>query len=431
MFEAAETPEEKLFNMQLGQSTGKVTWTYVGTHTQYNREHLKNDRVRGWFSYPVESQELLIDGTTAVAAGVGLVYWGLPRFFYQPAEPLSYESGRYVKEIFDFQQKNDALLRSVRSQPQVGILVGDQTIDWYEGKHFVVKAYENSAHGAYQLLKANGFESEPFLDWQMSPELLSRYQMLYAPSAVCLSDAQCAMLTAYVRNGGRLLATHLTSVADEYGRVRKNYGLAELFGAEFVEPEPFEIPELYLKLRGGEEIPQDPQVICFRANGGEVLAETIDRGHRANLGPAIVRRSVGKGSVIYIGSSLEAVYEETRMKRLRSFFNDLVSPWLAPQRSYEVDYRSGLTPHLMASRDVLLLHLLADTGNKNKHLRSREEFLPVADVKARIRVPQGRSVSSASLLRSGQALPTTLREGWLEVTVPRVWIHEAVKVDLA
>jgi hypothetical protein len=431
MFEAAETPEQKLFNMQLGQSTGKVTWTYVGTHTQYNREHMKDERVRGWFSYPVESQELLLDGATAVAAGVGLVYWGLSRFFYQPEGSLAYESGRYVKEVFDFQQKHDALLRSVRSRPQAGILVGDQTIDWYAGKHFVAKAYENCAHGAYQLLKANGFESEPFLDWQLSPELLSRYQMIYAPNVVCLSDAQCAMLTAYVRDGGRLLATHLTSVADEYGRVRKNYGLAELFGAEFVEPEPVEIPDLYLKLRGGEEIPQDPQVFRFRANGGEVLAETIDRGHRANLGPAIVRRSVGKGSVIYIGSSLEAVYEETRMKRLRSFFNDLVSPWLAPQRSYEIEYQPGVTPHLMASRDVLLLHLLADTGNKNKHLRSREEFLPVADVKVRIRVPQGRSVKSASLLRSEQDLPLALRDGWLDVTVPRVWIHEAVKVDLA
>ena len=408
-----------------------MTWTYVGTHTQYNREHMKNERVRGWFTYPVESQELLLDGATAVAAGVGLVYWGLPRFFYQPEGPLAYESGRYVKEVFDFQQKHDALLRSVRSRPQVGILVGDQTIDWYAGKHFVAKAYENGAHGAYQLLKANGFESEPFLDWQMSGELLSRYQMLYVPNAPCLSDAQCGMLADYVRNGGMLLATHLTSVADEYGRVRKNYGLADLFGASFLDPEPVEIPDLYLKLLSGEEIPQDPQVLRFRSTGAKVLAETIDRGHRASLGPAIVQQNVGKGSVIYVGSSLEAVYEETRMKRLRAFFDTLVSPWLAARRSYEWAYQSGVTPHFMASSDVLLLHLLADTGNKNKHLRSREEFLPVADVKVRIRVPQGRSVKSVSLLRSGQALPLAPREGWLDVTVPRVWIHEAVKVDLA
>ena len=431
MFEAAETPEDKLFNMQLGQSTGKVIWTYVGTHTQYNREHLKDDRVRGWFSYPVECQELLLDGATAVAAGVGLVYWGLSRFFYQPEGPLAYESGRYVKDIFDFQQKHDALLRSVHSRPEAGILVGAQTIDWYAGKHFVSKAYENCAHGAYHALKANSFESEPFLDWQMSPALLSRYQMIYAPNAACLSDAQCAMLTDYVHNGGKLLATHLTSVADEFGRIRKNFGLAELFGADFENPEPVEIPDLYLKLPGGELIPQDPQVFRFRANGAEVVAETLDRGHRANLGPAIVRRTAGKGSVIYIGSSLEAVYEETRMKRLREFLGSLVAPWLEAGQSYQMEYQSGVTPHFMASRDVLLLHLLADTGNKNKHLRAREEFLPVANVKARIRVPRGRSVRAVSLLRSGQRLPASVRDGWLDVTAPRVWIHEAVRVDLA
>ena len=431
MFEAAETPEDKLFNMQLGQSTGKVTWTYVGTHTQYNREHLKDDRVRGWYSYPVESQELLLDGATALASGVGLVYWGLSRFFYQPQGPLAYPSGRYVKEIFDFQQKNDALLRSVRSRPQAGILVGAQTVDWYSGKHFVGKAYENAAHGAYQALKANGLESEPFLDWQMSPEMLARFQMIYAPNAVCLSDAQCAMLAQYVHSGGKLLATHLTSVADEYGRVRKNFGLAELLGVEFASPEPVEIPDLYLKLAGGELIPQDPQVFRFRATSGQVLAETIDRGHRANLGPAIVKRSEGKGEAIYIGSSLEAVYEETRMEPLRSFLGSLVTPWLAARRSYQIEYRPGLMPHFMASDNVLLLHLLADTGNKNKHLRAREEFLPVTDVQVNIRVPEGRTARAVSLLREGASLPSSVRGGWLDVSVGRVLIHEAVKVDLA
>ncbi len=431
MFEAAETPEDKLFNMQLGQSTGKVTWTYVGTHTQYNREHLKDDRVRGWFSYPVESEELLLDGATALASGVGLVYWGLSRFFYQPDGPAAYESGRYVKEIFDFQQKHDALLRSLRSRPHVGILVGGQTIDWYTGKHFVGKAYENGAHGAYYALKACGFESEPFLDWQMSKETLARYTMIWAPNAVCLSDGQCGLLADYVRGGGNLIATHLTSAADEYGRMRKNFQLADVFGADLADPEPVEIPDLYLKLAGGEEIPQDPQIVRFRNNGAEVVAETLDRGRRANLGPAIVRHSFGKGSVLYIGSNLDAVYEETRMKRLRTFLGSLVSPWLDAGRSYSIEYQPGVTPHFMASKDVLLLHLLADTGNKNKHLRSREEFLPVAGVKVRIRIPEGRSVRSASLLRSGGSLPAAARNSWLDVTVPRVFIHEAVRVDLA
>src|SRR3954451_11348581 len=127
MYEAAETPEDKLFNLQLGHSTGKTVWTYVGTHTQYNREHMKSDRTRGWFSYPVESQELLLDGATALAGGAGIVYWGLSRFFYMPESPLAYESGRYVKDTFDFSRQHEAVFADTQPQPIAGVMVGDQT----------------------------------------------------------------------------------------------------------------------------------------------------------------------------------------------------------------------------------------------------------------------------------------------------------------
>jgi hypothetical protein len=432
MFEAAETPEDKLFNLQLGHSTGKTIWTYVGTHTQYNREHMRTDRVRGWFTYPVESQELLIDGATALAGGAGIVYWGLSRFFYMPESPLAYESGRYVKEVFDLSRKHQRLFAESKPLPAAGVLVSDQTIDWYVGRHYVSKGYENYYHGAWQILKDLGYDSEPFLDYLMTPAQLARYRMVWLPNAVCLSDAQCAMLRDYVHNGGILVATHLTSVAGEYGKVRANFGLGELFGAKYVNEEPVEIPDLYLRLPNGEEIPQDPQVFRFANSGdGKVLAETIDRGHRANLGPAIVQRTAGKGQVIYIGSGLDAVYAETRMKRLRTYFSSWIEPLLKQHRTYEIEWQSGVLPHLMSSPNTLLLHLLADTGNKFKKLRAREEFLPVENVKVRVRIPQGRTVKAVSLLRSGSVLNPTRQGDWIEATVPRVFIHEAVRVDLA
>jgi hypothetical protein len=426
MFEAAETPEDKLFNLQLGRSTGKTIWTYVGTHTQYNREHMKSDRTRGWFSYPVESQELLLDGATALAGSAGIVYWGLSRFFYMPESPLSYESGRYVKEVFDVAAKHRALFATARPQPIAGVIVGSQTIDWFTGKHHNSKGYDNYYHGAWKVMKDLGYDAEPFLDYLMRPEQLSRYTLVYAPNVACLSDAQCAMLKNYVAQGGTLIATHLTSVADEYGRVRRDFGLAELTGATFLSNDPLEIPDLYLKLPTGEEIPQDPQVVRFQSTG-DVLATTLDRGHRADLGPAVTR----KGRAIYIGSGLEAVYAETRMKRVRAYLGSLIDPILAPHRTYQMEYRSGVLPHFAAAPSSLLLHLLADTGNKTKKLRIREEFEPVHDIKARIRIPQGRTVRSVSLLRSGAKLTAAPKAGWLDVTVPTVLIHEAIRVDLA
>jgi hypothetical protein len=378
MFEAAETPEDKLFNLELGHSTGKVIWTYVSSHTEYNREHLKSDRVRGWFSYPVESQELLLDGATAIAGGAGVVYWGLSRFFYMPQGPLAYASGKYVKENFDFMARHRDLLAAATARPIAGVMVGDQTIDWFAGKHYVSKGYENYYHGAWQVMKDLGYDAEPFLDWMTRPEQLARYRMVWLANTACLSAAQCAMLRDYVNRGGTLVATHLTSVADEHGKLRANFGLGEVFGVKFQDVEPVEIPDLYLKLPSGELIPQDPQTMRFtNTAGGTVLAETVDLGHRGNLGPAIVRRAFGKGQVIYIGSGLEAIYAETRMKRLREFLATLIDPVLAPHRTYQTEYRSGVLPHLTATGDTILLHLLADTGNKTKKLRIREEFLPV------------------------------------------------------
>jgi hypothetical protein len=429
MFEAADTPEQKLFNLQLGRSTGKAIWTYLGHHTEYNREHIKDKTVRGWYSYPLEGEELLLDGATAIAAGVGCVYWGMQRFFYEPKAPLEYESGRFLKTIFDFQQAHSALLRSLQSKPQVGILIGDQTINWYQESHFLPEAYSNYYHGAFNLLKSFSFESEPFLDWQMSPELLQKYQMVFVPNAACLSTAQCEMLREYVRRGGVLVATHLTSIADEYGRIRSDFGLADLFAASFVDPQPIEYPDLYLQPVDGDLVPQDPQLMRLRATGGVVLANTLDRGNHRRLGPAVIRNSFGRGHVLYIGSGLEAIYEETRMDPIRLYLGSLLSPFLEGEQSYRIDHIPGLTPHYMASDKTLVLHLLADTGDKDMHYKAREYFLPLSQIKARIRLP--RSAKSVILMRSNQTLQAVHHGQWIEVLVPEVLVHEAIRVDLA
>ena len=152
-----------------------------------------------------------------------------------------------------------------------------------------------------------------FLDYQASADRLARYKLVYVPNTPCLSESQCVALAEYVAGGGTLVATHLTSTADEYGRPRNDYRLSDLLGAKLASPQPLEIPDLYLRLLPSQElIPQDPQVMPFKArDDATVLAETYSRSERRALGPAIIRRRHGKGQVIYIGSGLEAIYEET------------------------------------------------------------------------------------------------------------------------
>ncbi len=437
MFEHAQTPEQKLFNLQLGQSTGSCIWTYVGSHTVYNAQHLADPSMRSWFSYPVESEELLLDGSVAITAGAGLKYWGLSRFYPMPRDPLEYESGRYVKELFDFAQKYETLLWSARPVYHAGILVGSQTIDWYAGKVWVPGAYANAYYGAQQVFKDLGYDVEPFLDYRATPERLSRYALVFAPNAICLSRAQCEALRGFVRNGGTLIATHLTSAADEYGRPAGNFQLSDLFHATLKQPEPWESPDLYLRRPpSGELLPQDPQVVLWEKKGdAEVLAETYDLGRRRVVGPAVLRRHYGEGTMIYLGSSLETAYGEGRIRQAREYLQALIDPVLAPLRTYRLEGRPGLTAHFAATPDDLLLHLLANTGNKLKTTQSREQFMAIGDVTAHIRLPKAeghpRRVKSVTLLRAGRTQPYRVRDGWIELTIPRVLIHEAVRVELA
>jgi hypothetical protein len=313
------------------------------------------------------------------------------------------------------------------------VLVPSQSIDWYRGNYWV--ANQNYYQGAYLLLKHLGYDVQPFLDYQMRGEELAKYRLVYVPNAPCLSHAQCELLNQYVEDGGFLVATHLTSVADEYGRERSSPGLAKLLGIRLESSEPVEIPDLYLRLQAsGKIVPQDPQVMRFQAEGdAEVVAVTQDRGHRRTLGPAIARRKQGKGEAIYIGSGLEAIYLETLNEELRNYMASLLDPVLSSARTYEVDggYQAGLMAQYATSQDAALLHLLVDRGSIWKKLLVQETFLPMTNLEVRIRLPEKRRVKGVSLLWEQVDVPWQESGGWVEVTVPSVVMRETIQVRLA
>ncbi len=433
MFEAAETPEQKLFNLQLGKSTDKVIWTYVGYHSQYNREHLKDKSIRGWYSYPVDGDDLLMDGSVAFSAGTGVVFWSLSRLYFMPHPPESYAEGKNIRATFDLMEKHADLLRFTRASPQAGLLVNTQTIEWCNVRSFVPSAYANGFRGIWQVMQEGSIASEPFLDFDSGRLDLDRYQLIYLSNAACLSAAQCRMLADFVTRGGTLVATSLSGLYDEYGRPQEQRPLHDLLGIAFTGEEPEERPELYLKIPGRDElIPQDPQIIRFQPLGGtSVLATTYDLAHREHLGPAITQRNYGRGRVIYIGSNLEATYDETRMPVLRDLLLELLEPSLGASRRYRVPSEKGLLAQYSESPQAVLLHLIANTGNKVKKLRADECYLPVTNIPVAIRIPPGRSPTLARLLRADNPLRFLQKDGWVHLEVDSIYIHETVMLTLS
>src|SRR4028119_2180539 len=78
---------------------------------------------------------------------------------------------------------------------------------------------------------------------------LKPFKLLVLPNIAALSDAQCDQLRQFVEGGGSLVATFETSLYDEEGKQRSNFGLADLFGVSYDNGVEGPLRNSYLRLK--------------------------------------------------------------------------------------------------------------------------------------------------------------------------------------
>ena len=70
-------------------------------------------------------------------------------------------------------------------------------------------------------------------DRLLDREQSSQFRTLILPNIAALSTEQCKQIRDFVERGGSIIATYETSLYDEWGVQRKDFGLASLFGASY------------------------------------------------------------------------------------------------------------------------------------------------------------------------------------------------------
>src|SRR5207244_2633713 len=127
-----------------------------------------------------------------------------------------------VEKMYDWQFRNEKYLRNEENLARVAMVYSQQTGTYYGN----VSAYED---GFYQALVESRIPFEMAHDKLLDAEHIDRYKLLILPNVAALSDAQCDQLRQYVARGGSLVATFETSLYDQLGNRRQNFGLSDLF----------------------------------------------------------------------------------------------------------------------------------------------------------------------------------------------------------
>ena len=206
-----------------------------------------------------------------------------------------------VEEIFTWCHGAERYLRNERPLARVGLVYSQQTA-WFSGGDRVRERVEEPTLGWYQALVESRIPFEMVHDRLLDEAHLAPLKTLILPNVEALSDRQCAELAAFVGRGGGLVATSETSLRDEWGVARSDFGLAELFGVSFVRRREGPVRNAYLRLehetaggappasRARGRAADHPRRLAARGEGDTALPEPA-----RHADPVLSRPADGEG----------------------------------------------------------------------------------------------------------------------------------------
>ncbi len=362
---------------------------------------------------------------------------------------------RWLKPVEAMYQRYatwEKYLRNERSLARVALVYSQQTA-WFHG----AKA-EDHTNGWYQALIEARIPFEMAHDRLLDESHVAPFKTLILPNIAALSDHQCDRLRAFVRRGGSLIATHETSLYDEWGVKRKNFGLADLFGADYAGRTEARMQNAYLRLEHD----------AFRGHpllrGLEDAARIVHGVSRVEVKP---REKVAAAPLTLIPSYPDLPMEKVYPRRPRTdiaqlFLSESAGrvayfPWDIDRTFWEVlcvdhfkllrnvvEWATNEPPVVQVTgpgvldvtvwrqKNSMTVHLVNLT-NPMMMKGPIRELIPVGSQIVRVQLPAEGKPRRVRLLALGKAARVERRDrdrNDLKVTVPSILDHEVVAIDL-
>ncbi|MDP4262212.1 MAG: beta-galactosidase trimerization domain-containing protein [Bacteroidota bacterium] len=360
-----------------------------------------------------------------------------------------------ISNMYQVYHRAEKYLRNTACLARIGILYSEQTERKYGGKAWQQKSGDH-LNGMYHALVEGRMPFEMVNDRLLDPETLKLYKLLILPNIAALSDSQCDQLREFVEQGGSLVATFETSLYNEEGEQRTDFGLSDLFGVSFNKKVEGPMHNSYLKFK------KDPVTQTFHPvlKGLEDAYRTINTIYQVDVIPkanfpspvtliptypdlpmedlyprvedtderGIYLREIGKGRVVYIPGDIDRSFWQVMCVDHGMLLRNAINWALNEDPVVSVEGPGVMDITAWQQKDSMTVHLVNLT-NPMMMKGPFREFIPVA-VKVQIKIPGNKSVKAVHLVMAEQAPRFVIRKGMLELDVPKIIDHEIIAVDL-
>jgi hypothetical protein len=373
-----------------------------------------------------------------------------PWFVKFNAKPIDRRWLPVVAEIYQWHYASQGYLRNERSFARVAMVYSQQTASYYGGEDARANV-EDPALGFYQALVEARIPFEMVHDHLLDPEHINRFKTLILPNIAALSTRQFDQIRAFVGQGGSVVATYETSLYDEWGVRRKDFGLATLFGASF-SGEQGPLLNSYLSLQRQSH----PLLAGFEdatriINGVNCVSVTVvDAGATSPLQvvppypdlpmeevfttpatspqPGVVMREAGRGRVVYFPGDIDRTFWEVLDVDHGKLLRNAVTWATNEPAPVTVEGKGVLDISVWGQKSSMTVHLVNLT-NPMMMKGPVREVIPLANQHVSVQVPEGRRVARVRLLVPGGDAHYQRARGAIHLTVPSIGVHEVVAVD--
>jgi hypothetical protein len=278
----------------------------------------------------------------------------------------------------------------------------------------------------------------------LSAERLSPFKVIVLANAEHLGDEQCAVLRQYVEGGGSLVAAYQTSLYDERGQVRADFGLADVLGVHLTEASRA-VKNNYIALmddhqlnRGfpgttriiggthilGVEADPDTEVpFRFIPDFPDLPMEEVYSRHDPDRPAVICRQNANGGRVVYFPFNLGSIFWEALQSDHGLLVANAVDWALGKEPEVTVE-GAGLLDLAVHRGENSVAVVIVNLTNPMAMRGPIRETLPLPPQTVSVAVPDGPV--KGTLLVAGVEVEPTVANGRAEITIPTAGLLEVV-----
>jgi hypothetical protein len=371
-----------------------------------------------------------------------------------PAATHDLRNAYSEQDAYTYLADNSEIISDTKPVQDVALFYSNVSRDRFADHDEHIDQFGVCHQGMERVLLENHVQYNFIPDSNFTLEALKNVKALVLPNVALISDAHIEIIREYVKNGGGLIATYNTSLYNEKGEPRTDFGLGDLFGVSSTGTYMDTRNDCYQLVAnknspvldgiGDTEvlINGETTLLCVKTNKNYDTISTYipmlpnqppEYSWQPDLKtdyPIIISGEYGKGKVVYFSNRADAQCFLHGHEDYTEIMKNAVDYVTGKKYTLTSDALRSIHVNAVAGLDdpgSMVISFVNTTGAQQRPIK---EVAPVYDFSAKVPL-NGRKLASSSVLWGGEQVSVTQENDDVVIHIAKIDEFVSVAIQLA